>query len=104
MPRTSRRTLVVFGAVTVVCAAALAVGLYFGLRPDVETATSLNPPDPTSPLPPSDSELGVYWNAAVATNGYPCAIFGRLVVVTNKVSIPRRMSYIFSLLVYHALD
>ncbi|GFG33537.1 hypothetical protein Cfor_03444 [Coptotermes formosanus] len=64
-----RRILVVFGAIIVVCAAALAVGLYFGLRPDDETTTSLDPPDPTSPLPPSDSELGIYWNAAVATNG-----------------------------------
>jgi hypothetical protein len=94
----------VFGAVIIVCAAALAVGLYFGLRPDVETATSLNPPDPTSPLPPSDSELGIYWNAAVATNGHPCAIIGRLVVVTNKVSIAIRVPYIVSLLVYLALD
>lgn len=84
------------GAIIVVCAAALAVGLYFGLRPDNGTATTVNPldpPDPTSPLPPSESELGVYWNAAVATNGYPCAIIGRLVVVTNIVSTAIRVSY-----------
>lgn len=82
--------MVVIGAVFIVCAAALAVGLYFGLRSEDESpAASLNPPDPTRPLPPSDSELGVYWNAAVTTNGYPCAIIGRLVVrsLTNKVGI-----------------
>lgn len=93
-----------FGAIIVVCAAALAVGLYFGLRPDDETTTSLDPPDPTSPLPPSDSELGIYWNAAVATNGYPCAIIGRLVVVTIKVSIALVVSYICSFSAYLALD
>jgi hypothetical protein len=72
--------VVVIGAVFIVCAAALAVGLYFGLRSDDETPTaSLDPPDPTKPVPPSDSEMGIYWNAAVATNGYPCAIIGRLV-------------------------
>jgi len=79
---------VVIGAVFIVCAAALAVGLYFGLRSDDETqAETLNPPDPTSPPPPSNSELGIYWNAAVVTNGYPCAIIGRLVVrcFRNKV-------------------
>jgi hypothetical protein len=104
MPRIKRRTLVVFGAVIVVCAAALAVGLYFGLRPDNGTTSTLNPPDPTSPLPPSESELGVYWNAAVATNGYPCAIIGRLVVVMNIVSTARKVSYTCSLLMYRALD
>jgi len=103
-PRIRRRTLVVFGALIVVCAAALAVGLYFGLRPDNGTATTLNPPDPTNPLPPSESELGIYWNAAVATNGYPCAIIGRLVVMTNIVSTAIRVSYTCNLLVYRALD
>jgi hypothetical protein len=94
----------VFGAVIVVCAAALAVGLYFGLRPDNERKATLNPPDPTSPLPPSESELGIYWNAAVATNGYPCAIIGRLVVMMNIVSTVIRVLYTCSLLVYRALD
>lgn len=93
-----------FGAAIVVCAAALAVGLYFGLRPDNETTPTLNPPDPTSPLPPSESELGVYWNAAVTTNGYPCAIIGRLVVVMNIVRTARKVSYTCSLLIYRALD
>ena len=93
-----------FGAVIFVCAAALAVGLYFALRPDNETETTLNPPDPTSPLPPSESELGIYWDAAVATNGYPCAIIGRLVVVMNIVSTAIRVLYTCSLLVYRALD
>lgn len=73
-------TLVIF-AVTV-------VGMYLGLHSNDETPeSSLNPPDPTSPIPPSDSELGIYWNAAVATNGYPCAIIGRLVVFRNEVNI-----------------
>jgi hypothetical protein len=71
-------TLVIF-AVTV-------VGMYLGLYCNVPES-SLNPPDPTSPIPPSDSELGIYWNAAVATNGYPCAIIGRLVLFRNEVNI-----------------
>jgi hypothetical protein len=74
----------VIGA-TIVIFAVAAVGMYLGLSTnDQKPEDSLNPPDPTSPIPPSDSELGIYWNAAVATNGYPCAIIGRLVVFRNK--------------------
>jgi hypothetical protein len=74
----------VIGA-TIVIFAVAAVGMYLGLSTnDKKPEDSLNPPDPTSPIPPSDSELGIYWNAAVATNGYPCAIIGRLVVFRNE--------------------
>jgi gamma-glutamyltranspeptidase/glutathione hydrolase/leukotriene-C4 hydrolase len=93
--RIRRRTLVVFGVIIVVCAAALAVGLYFGLRPDNGTATTLNPPDPTSPLPPSESELGVYWDAAVATNGYPCAIIGRDILMKNGSAVEAAIAALF---------
>jgi hypothetical protein len=86
-PRIRRCTLVVIGA-TLVIFAVTVVGMYLGLHSNDEAAEcSLNPPDPTSPIPPSDSELGIYWNAAVATNGYPCAIIGRLVVLRNEVNI-----------------
>jgi hypothetical protein len=72
--------VVVTSAVCIVYAAALALGMYFGLQSDNETPTaSLDPPDPSRPIPSSDSELGVYWNAAVPPGGYPCAIIGRLV-------------------------
>jgi len=93
--RIRRRTLVVFGAVIFVCAAALAVGLYFALRPDNETETTLNPPDPTSPLPPSESELGIYWDAAVATNGYPCAIIGRDILMKNGSAVEAAIAALF---------
>jgi len=93
--RIRRRTLVVFGAIIVVCAAALAVGLYFGLRPDNGTGTTTDPPDPTGPLPPSESELGVYWNAAVATNGYPCAIIGRDILMKNGSAVEAAIAALF---------
>jgi len=99
LKRIKKRTLVVFGAIIIVCAAALAVGLYFALRPDEppddEPPTTLNPPDPTSPLPPSDSDMGVYWNAAVATNGYPCAIIGRDILMKNGSAVEAAIAALF---------
>jgi hypothetical protein len=68
------------GAVFIIDAAALALGMYFGLKSDNEVPTaSLDLPEGTRPIPSTESELGIYWNAAVTTNGYPCAIISRLV-------------------------
>ena len=50
----------IVGAIAIVCIAALAVGLYFGLRTTDGTGNEES-----------------YANAAVTTNGYPCAAIGR---------------------------
>nr|CAD7606564.1 unnamed protein product [Timema genevievae] len=73
-----RPRVLVVCSVVLLALLAVAVGLYFGLRPTLDDDTGLNPRNPTSPLPPSDSPMGVFWDASVATNGYPCAIIGRI--------------------------
>ena len=57
----------------------LGVGIYYLARPPPEKidVSPLVPPDPQEKPPPSDSYMGVYWDAAVATNGAPCSIIGR---------------------------
>jgi hypothetical protein len=47
------------------------------LQPD----SKLDPPNPTEPLPPSESPLGVYNDGAVAANCYPCNIVGRYLFI-----------------------
>lgn len=94
-PRIRRCTLLVIGA-TLVIFAVTVVGMYLGLHSNDETPeSSLNPPDPTSPIPPSDSELGIYWNAAVATNGYPCAIIGRDILMKNGSAVEAAIATLF---------
>ena len=49
----------IVGALGTVCLVGLVVGLYFGLRST------------------EDGDAGIYDQAAVTTNGYPCAEIGK---------------------------
>lgn len=59
--------------------AGIGVGVYVGLQPHL----ILDPPNPTEPIPPSDSPLGVYYDGAVAANCYPCNLVGRYNISIN---------------------
>ncbi|XP_049765276.1 scoloptoxin SSD14-like [Schistocerca cancellata] len=65
----------------------LAVGLVFALRPQ--------PDDGPKPLPPSDSIMGVYTHAAVATNGYLCAGIGRDILEMGGNAVEAAIAALF---------
>ncbi|XP_069703106.1 scoloptoxin SSD14-like isoform X2 [Periplaneta americana] len=88
----SRKTVVFVGVVAIICAVAIGLGLYFGLRDNDESSGRQEPYSPPS-VP--DSELGVYWNAAVATNGYPCAIIGRDILMKNGSAVEATIATLF---------
>ncbi|KAJ4439560.1 hypothetical protein ANN_07687 [Periplaneta americana] len=88
----SRKTVVFVGVVAIICAVAIGLGLYFGLRDNDESSERQEPYSPPS-VP--DSELGVYWNAAVATNGYPCAIIGRDILMKNGSAVEATIATLF---------
>nr|CAD7461069.1 unnamed protein product [Timema tahoe] len=90
-----RPRVLVVCSVVLLALLALAVGLYFGLRPTLDDDTGLNPRNPTSPLPPSDSPMGVFWDASVATNGYPCAIIGRNILMKNGSATEAAIAALF---------
>nr|CAD7415697.1 unnamed protein product [Timema cristinae] len=90
-----RPRVLVVSSVVLLVLLALAVGLYFGLRPSLDGDTGLNPRNPTSPLPPSDSPMGVFWDASVATNGYPCAIIGRDILMKNGSATEAAIAALF---------
>ncbi|CAB3359782.1 Hypothetical predicted protein [Cloeon dipterum] len=71
--------------------AGVAVGVYVGTHPNAE----LDPPNPIDPLPPSDSPMGVYYNAAVAANSYPCNLIGRDVLLDGGNAVDAAIATLF---------
>ncbi|XP_063225047.1 scoloptoxin SSD14-like [Bacillus rossius redtenbacheri] len=92
--RKRRGLLLLALGVFAVCTVALVVGLYYGLNP-ARSATPVRPGDPSQPLPPSASPLGVFAHAAVATNGGPCAGIGRDVLLRNGSAVEAALAALF---------
>lgn len=82
---TKKRVIVVVLA-AFICIA-VAVSFYFVLKKNVEVSNELDPPDVTSPLPPSKSILGNFSSAAVVSNGGPCAGFGKQMLAKNGSAV-----------------
>lgn len=66
---------------------AVAFSFYFILKKNVQVNNELDPPDVTSPLPPSKSILGKFNTAAVVSNGGPCADFGKQMLQKNGSAV-----------------
>ncbi|PSN56496.1 Gamma-glutamyltranspeptidase 1 [Blattella germanica] len=81
-----KRTLVIVGVLAIVCAVALAVGLYFGLS-DSDNSSSAE-----VPLSQTHED---YAFAAVATNGLPCADIGRDVLLRNGSAVEAAIAALF---------
>ncbi|XP_067008802.2 scoloptoxin SSD14 [Anabrus simplex] len=84
--RVKQRTVLI-ALIVALCVIAVALALYFALRPaDAGTEDT---------LPPSPSVLGIYSKAAVSTNGVPCAEIGKNILAKNGSAVEAAIAALF---------